>query len=102
MNAAIITKVVVSRTTGQTKLYATCQAKKIRVPWNYEYDHIANHIFAAKQLAEQVGWRGQWSGGGLPDQTGYCFTQIADFYRDPKTNITREHKIGYAFHTEDK
>ncbi len=101
MNAAIITKVTVSKTTGQTKLYAICQAKKIRVPWNNELSTQANHVQAALQLAINVGWEGTYYGGGLPDNTGYCFVMSKTVYTDPKTNIYSEHYMSSAFDADD-
>lgn len=101
MNAAIITKVTVSKTTGQTKLYAICQAKKIRVPWDHELNTAANHIQAAKQLAKQVEWFGKFYGGGMPDNSGYCFVQATSFYHDLDTGSIYNRSISIAFNTEE-
>ena len=56
------------------RIVARAFAGKVTVPWDYSENVMANHAAAAKALAEKYQWSGgRWHGGGLPDDTGYCF-----------------------------
>ena len=96
MNAAIITKSI-----GQVKdkIKATCQAGSITVKCDNKLNAPDNHRQAAMQLAIKVGWEGTYYGGGMPDQTGYCFVQSLSVYTD--NGQYRENPIGNAFDATD-
>ena len=71
---AITTKYLGPTNQRGARIVARAFAGKVTVPWDYSENVMANHAAAAKALAEKYQWTGgRWHGGGLPDDTGYCF-----------------------------
>lgn len=75
MRQAITTRYAGPTDSRGSRVIARCQAKRITVPWDHALDAEANHTAAALELARQLGWDGEWLGGGLPDDSGYAFVQ---------------------------
>lgn len=44
----------------------------------HELSIDGRHALAAKELAVKYGWHGLWVAGGMPDETGNCYVNIAD------------------------
>jgi hypothetical protein len=42
------------------------RARAVIVPWQYDRGPSANHAYAARQLAIELGWGGEWVGNELP------------------------------------
>lgn len=74
MRQAIQTHYFGPTNTRPAKIKAGCEAKIIFVPWDHSLGIDDNHIAAARKLAAQLGWSGQWFGGGLPG-SGFAFVQ---------------------------
>lgn len=59
---------------------ARIKAQAARGHITLEYDSglttSANHMEAAKALAERFGWGGHWASGGLPDGRGDVFVIV--------------------------
>ncbi len=72
---AIVTKFVGATNHQGSRIIAKCQAKRMVVPWDHSLDVQANHEAAARALAQKLGWLsyGQWIGGAMPDDSGYCY-----------------------------
>jgi len=59
---------------SRVKVWA--QAGTIYVPWDHARGVPDNHAAAARVFAERWGWTGHWTGGALPDDTGYFFVNV--------------------------
>lgn len=64
---AIRTKFLGPSTHRGARVKATTAARSLTLAWNYGLNTTQNHMLAAQQLAEQLGWDGTWSSGSLPD-----------------------------------
>jgi hypothetical protein len=60
-----------------SRVIASCEAKRIVVPWDHALDIAANHAAAALQLMDRLGWseHNALVMGGTGD--GYVFVQVA-------------------------
>lgn len=67
MRPAIITKYVGPTNTRGARIMARTAVKTIYVPYRHRYDAPRNHLLAAKDLAEHLGWEGNWHSGTLPN-----------------------------------
>jgi len=69
MSRAIITKYLGSTESRGSRIKATIvdYPQSLTIPWNYGEDAWANHLLAAKALAQETGWGGAWLGGTLGD-----------------------------------
>lgn len=55
------------------RVKATCQARSITRQWDYSLNTDENHRAVAAELAQLVGWRGEWHMGGDHGTSGYTF-----------------------------
>jgi len=74
---AIITKYIGPTNTRGSRIQAKCEAKTIYVGYDHSLNAEGNHVAAAKELAEKLGWTGEWLNGGTASGyvfvcTGYC------------------------------
>jgi hypothetical protein len=84
---AIVTKYLGPTNFRGSRIKATAAAGSITVDWPHALNIENAHAFAACQLAEKFNWTGQWFGGGMPGDNGYCFVLAED----------TEHSNGAAF-----
>ena len=75
---AIVTKYLGPTNHRGSRVKATCNAKTATTSWDYALDVAENHAMAAKALAKDLGWVGNWVLGGLPNETGYVLVHLAD------------------------
>lgn len=68
---AIITKYIPCTNTKGSRIQAKCEAKTICVGYDHALNVEGNHIAAARELIEKLGWDGEWVNGGTA--TGYVF-----------------------------
>jgi len=75
---AIVTKFLPATNHHGSRVLAKCQAKRMSVPWDHSKHVEENHGAAALALATALGWSdyGKWSGGALPDDSGYAFVCV--------------------------
>lgn len=79
---AIITKYRGPTNTRGSRILASCQAKRIVVPYDYELSAEGNHDAAAFQLALSLKWVTAFLspmrlvGGGLPDGKGNAYVLV--------------------------
>lgn len=71
MRQAITTKYLEPTDHRGARIKATAEAGTITVHWDHALDIAPNHIAAAFELAEMLGWEGEWLGGSTKD--GYVF-----------------------------
>jgi hypothetical protein len=76
---AITTKYIGPTNFKGSRVKAACQAKSITLSWDDSLNASDNHTLAARTLAEQMGWDGQWYGGGCPDGRHDCFVLVNDY-----------------------
>lgn len=76
MRQAIVTKYIGPTDHRGARVKATAAALAITVSWDHSLDVSANHTAAARELADKLGWTGQWCGGGLPLGGGNCYVCI--------------------------
>lgn len=76
MAQAITTKYIGATNSKGARIKATCQAKSVTIPYDYEGNADSVHTKAAKALADKLGWRGSWAGGGLPDGKGNAYVML--------------------------
>jgi hypothetical protein len=59
-----------------SRVIATCEAKRISVPWSHTLDSQKNHAAAALELMRVLGWdeRNKLAMGGT--KNGYVFVQV--------------------------
>jgi hypothetical protein len=72
---AIATKYHGPTDTKGSRISASCEARRIYVPWDYEHEPAENHRRAAEALARKLDWGGEWRGGGDP-RGGYVFVCV--------------------------
>jgi hypothetical protein len=73
MRQAIVTKFISPTNYRGSRIVASAAAGKITHNWDYSIGIEANHAAAAMKLVNKFGWNGNWIGGGMPNDTGYCF-----------------------------
>lgn len=60
-----------------SRIKAQCEAGQLTVPYDHGLDVECNHMAAAAQLRDKLGWNtpfhGQLVGGCLPKDQGYAF-----------------------------
>lgn len=95
MRQAIVTKFLGPTNFRGSRVKATCQARSLTVAWDDAKDVDANHTQAARALADALGWLEdtagrRWSleGGAMPDDTGYAFVLVRNFYPEPTSAET--------------
>jgi hypothetical protein len=76
---AITTKYLGPTNVRGSRVKATCHAKSIILTWDDALNASDNHTKAAQTLAEQMGWDGQWYGGGCPDGKTDAFVLVNDY-----------------------
>lgn len=79
---AIITKYIPATNTKPSRVKATaegvpplimsCNAAMDKLDYDELQDQNMHHV-VANALRDRCGWTGGLIGGGLPDQSGYCF-----------------------------
>lgn len=76
---AITTKSFGPTNHSQARVSAKCSGQRIMLPWRHEWSHEKNHMRAAEELMIRMKWdrTHQLVGGGLPDDSGYCWVQIS-------------------------
>lgn len=57
------------------RVKATAAVGSVVLEWDNALSIDANHMAAAKALAEKMEWRASWYGGGMPGHNGYAFVQ---------------------------
>ncbi len=80
---AITTRFVGPTNRRGSRIIARAVAGRKTVHWDHTLNIEANHAAAARRLAESFGWHGQWFGGGLPTEDGYCFVLAEDSELNP-------------------
>lgn len=70
---AITTKYLGPTNCRGSRIKARAAAGSVTIDYPHALNHDKAHAFAASKLAERYGWHGQWFGGGLPSEDGYCF-----------------------------
>lgn len=70
--ATITTKYIGPTNTKGSRIKATCQAKSITRSWDYALNADENHRAVAGELAQLVGWAGNWR-MGADSGAGYVF-----------------------------
>lgn len=73
---AITTKFIGPTNHRGARVRARCEARTIYVYWEHGLGVEENHRRAAEILAKQLGWKGCWVGGSLPDGSGDCFVCV--------------------------
>jgi hypothetical protein len=73
MRQAIITKFHGPTNVKGSRYSARANAGRIILNSDHSVDYQRNHILAAQALAKKLGWKGVWSGGGLPNGGGFVF-----------------------------
>lgn len=81
MAQAIVTKYIPPTNTRCSRIKASAWVGSVTISWDYSLDVEENHLAAAKALADKYSWRGNFVGGGSPDEKGYCFVQEQDYYK---------------------
>lgn len=73
---AIVTRYAGPTDSSGSRVIASCEAKRIMVPWDHALDAQQNHAAAALQLMDRLGWSAYSSlvMGGTKD--GYVFVQV--------------------------
>lgn len=75
---AITTKFIGPTNVRGSRVKAKASAGSITLNWDHALNVETNHARAAQALADKYNWNGQWFQGGMPDDSGYCFVQVAD------------------------
>jgi hypothetical protein len=83
---AIITKYIGPSNTKGSRIKATAAAGSITLHLDHALSTEENHAKAAEALANKFKWRGCWYGGGMPDDSGYCW-------------VSAETSVEHAFRT---
>jgi hypothetical protein len=80
MRQAIATKFIGPTNHRGARVKAWCEAGSKTVHWDHSIGIEGNHAAAARALAADLDWTGDWIGGALPG-SGYCFVlaEGADF-----------------------
>lgn len=75
MRVSIVTKYLPPTNYKGSRVIAktTSGLRKI-VSWKYNLDAEENHILAAKEFADKMGWKGEWHGGAI-DGSSYVFVE---------------------------
>jgi hypothetical protein len=75
---AIITKRHNGGASGATRVSAKCAAQRIWLPWNHALNVEDNHRVVAEELQRRMKWddKHELVGGGMPDDSGYCWVQV--------------------------
>lgn len=76
---AIVTRYIGPSNTRGSRVRATAQADSITVAYDQRLGTDANHLAAARKLADKYGWRGTLIGGGMPGGNGDCFVMVDEF-----------------------
>lgn len=78
MAKAIVTKFHPANARRGSRVSATTEGGKRPHRVSIPFDHGASdpHVEAARALAEKLGWKGRWVGGGLPDGKGDAFVCV--------------------------
>lgn len=63
----IVTKYRGPTNTRGSRFYASCDAGKLSIPYDYSLSATQNHEAAAEALARKLDWQGRMVGGSLPD-----------------------------------
>jgi hypothetical protein len=72
---AIVTKYLGPTNTRGARVKATAQRGSVTVPWDYALDAPGNHRVACMAALVEWEWKGEWTGGQLPDGR-YAFVCI--------------------------
>ena len=75
---AIETKFVRPPNHRSARIRVRCQARTMFVSWDHALGVEGNHDAAAMVLAEKLGWRGKWFGGGNVDGSGNVYVNVAN------------------------
>ena len=70
---AIVTKFIGPTNFRGSRVKATAAAGTVTVSWDHSLNPEQNHSLAAETLATKYNWQGSWYGGGLPNDSSYCF-----------------------------
>lgn len=70
---AIVTKYLPATNFKGSRIKATAAAGSLTLHLDHSLNAVNNHAKAAEALADKFGWGGNWSMGGMPDDSGYCF-----------------------------
>lgn len=76
MGQGIRTRYYGPTNTKGSRIKASAWAGSIFVPYRSDLSSENNHVRAARILAEQFGWPGDWVGGGAHDANGYFFVNV--------------------------
>ncbi len=72
---AIITKYLPATNSRGSRIKASAEGvPSLTIPYPHELSGAAVHAAAAVALCRRMGWGGTLASGGLPDESGYCFT----------------------------
>lgn len=90
---AIFTKYIGPTNFRGSRVKASCEAKSIYLSWDDTLNSEQNHDMAAKELATQLDWHGQWYSGGLENGNVYvCVTNWQGNFEKPTFLIEKPAK----------
>jgi hypothetical protein len=78
MKQAIVTKYLGPTNFHGSRVKATANAGSMIFSWDHALTAAENHRLAASKFADRYSWEGSLIGGGLPDNTGYCWVFSED------------------------
>lgn len=64
MTQAIVTNYVTASNSKPARMWASCEAESIYVPYDHGLDAVDNHRIACETLLRILGWRGTYVSGG--------------------------------------
>ena len=75
---AIVTKYIGPSNVRGSRIKATAAAGSVTIHVDDSLNIDENHALAAEALANKFKWRGAWFGGGMPNDSGYCWVCVDD------------------------
>lgn len=79
---AITTKYLGPTNHRGSRIKASAAAGSITIAWDHALDVSANHVRAARALAEKLEWRGTWRAGSTELLDGAAYVFVCDSSRD--------------------
>jgi hypothetical protein len=84
---AIMTRYLGPSNVRGARVKATAAAGSVTLSWDHALNSDANHLAAARALADKFEWQGALIGGGLPS-ADMCFVMVNE-RRAPLAGLTR-------------
>ena len=76
MRQAIVTKYIGPTNFRGSRIKASAYAGSVTIEYDAGLSTEANHLAAARKLAEKFKWRGKWVAGGMPSETGNVYVNL--------------------------